>query len=113
MERLPFTRWHWRIIGLAIICWLAEAIDIGLTSAVIPSLKSDFGLSASTLGLVATASTVTIVVGLLVAGPTIDRFGKKIILLIGLLLFGLSTLLTALASSITLIILLRGAAGLG
>ena len=113
MERLPFTHWHWRLLAVLSICWLAEAIDIGLSGATIPSLKSDFGLTASGVGLVGTATTITIVIALFVAGPVIDRYGKRRVLIIGLLVFGVSTIMTAFSPSIEVVIGLRIVAGVG
>jgi MFS transporter, putative metabolite:H+ symporter len=113
LERLPFTNWHWRLIGIALICWLAEAIDIGLSGATIPSLRSSFHLSAAQVGLLGTSTTITIVIFLFIAGPLIDRYGKRRVLLAGLLIFGISTIATAFAPSFEAIILLRILAGMG
>jgi MFS transporter, putative metabolite:H+ symporter len=113
IERLPFSRWHWGIIGLAIITWLTEAIDIGLTGATIPSLKTQFGLSAEEVGLVATATTLGIVLALLAAGYLIDQYGKRNVLTFGMVLFGFATVAVAAARSISWVIVLRFAAGIG
>ena len=113
MERLPFTLWHWRLLAVLIICWLAEAIDIGLSGATIPSLQSSFNLTASGVGVVGTATTLTIVLALFAAGPVIDRYGKRRVLLAGLLIFGTSTIATAFSPSIEVVIGLRIIAGIG
>lgn len=113
LERLPFTAWHWRLIGVTLICWLAEAIDIGLSGATIPSLQSGFHLTASEVGLVGTSTTITIVIFLFAAGPLIDRYGKRRVLLAGLLIFGLCTIATTFSPSIQVVIALRILAGVG
>jgi MFS transporter, putative metabolite:H+ symporter len=113
LERLPFTAWHWRLIGVALICWLAEAIDIGISGATIPSLRSDFHLNASEVGLVGTSTTISIVIFLFAAGPLIDHYGKRRILLAGLLIFVAFTIATVFSPSIGVVIALRILAGVG
>ena len=113
LERLPFTWWHWGIIALAIVTWLTEAIDIQMAGATIPSLQSEFSATATQIGAVATAANLGIVIGLLFAGLAIDRFGKRKVLLYGILLFGLLTMVVALVPSIEWVIALRFLAGLG
>lgn len=113
LERLPLTSWHWRIIGICLVCWLAEAIDIGLTGATIPSLRSDFHLTGTEVGLLGTSTTITIVIFLFIAGPLIDHFGKRQVLLAALLIFGISTIATAFSPSFQVVIALRVVAGMG
>ena len=113
LERLPFTVWHWRLIGIALICWLAEAIDIGLTGATLPSLRSSFHLTGAEVGLLGTSTTITVVIFLFIAGPLIDHYGKRRVLLAALLIFGISTLATAFSPSIEVVIALRIVAGMG
>jgi MFS transporter, putative metabolite:H+ symporter len=113
IERLPFSRWHCGIIALATIAWLTEAIDIGLTGATIPSLKTQFDLSGEQVGLLAAATTAGIVPALIAAGYLIDKFGKRNVLISGMLLFGFATVAVAAAPSISWVIVLRFAAGIG
>src|ERR1700742_180555 len=113
LERLPFTFWHWRIIGIALICWLAEAIDIGLTGATIPSLRSAFNLTGTQVGLLGTSTTITIVIFLFIAGPLIDHFGNRQVLFAALLIFGISTIATTFSPSFAVVIALRIVAGIG
>ena len=113
LERLPFSRWHWGLLVLVIITWLTEAIDIGLTGATIPSLKTQFGLTPPQIGLIATATTIGIVLALLVAGPSMDRYGKRKVLITGMLIFGLATVAVAGAPSFPAVVTLRFLAGLG
>ena len=113
LERLPFTVWHWRLIGICLICWLAEAIDIGLSGATIPSLRSSFHLTGAQVGLLGTSTTITIVIFLFIAGPLIDQYGKRRVLLAGLLIFGISTIATAFSPSFEVVIALRILAGMG
>jgi MFS transporter, putative metabolite:H+ symporter len=113
LERLPFTKWHWGIIGIALLIWLTEAIDIGLTGATIPSLKSYFHLVGAEIGAIASLSTLGIIISLFFSGVAIDYFGKRKTLIIGMFLFGLTTSLTAFSTNIATVILLRFLAGIG
>jgi AAHS family 4-hydroxybenzoate transporter-like MFS transporter len=62
---------------------------------------------------VVSAAPFGLVIGALVAGPSSDRFGRKVVLIVSILLFGFLTLVTAYASSPTEMAILRLLAGMG
>jgi len=113
IERLPFTTWQWGIMAMAVAAWIAEAIDIVMSGATLPSLKAQFHLSPSEIGAFAAAATSGIVITLLFVGILIDQFGKRKVLLIGMLVFGVGTFATAFVPSMGALLLLRFLTGLG
>src|ERR1700674_6035647 len=58
-------------------------------------------------------SSIGILVGALSAGPIGDRFGRKPLLIASLTIFGIASLLSALAGSLFMLTLLRFFTGLG
>ena len=79
----------------------------------LPVLKSAFGVSESVLNISINTGIVATAAGTLVSGPLSDRFGRKCIMLIGLLTSGLSALACGLAQGIILLCIMRGIGGLG
>lgn len=94
------------------LAWLAESYDIGLIGSVLPSLSHIYHLGTPAKSLVATASTIGIVIGIAPAGWLADRYGRKRVLVIGTLLYAVTTFVTAFSGDITVLIMLRITAGL-
>lgn len=99
-------------MAILFLGWLLESYDIGLTGSVLPSLTHLYHLSAGTESLVAIASTVGIVLGIVPAGWLADRWGRKPVLVIGTLVYAVLSFGTAFAASADQIIVLRLLAGL-
>lgn len=80
----------------------------------LPDLPAELGSTATMAQLTLSACIVGLGVGQLIAGPWSDRVGRRLPLLVGLLLFVLSSALCAVTTSLELLVALRilqGAAG--
>lgn len=112
LDRLPHSRWLRTVMGVLFLAWLAESYDIGLIGSVLPSLSHIYHLSTGGKSLVATASTIGIVIGIAPAGWLADRYGRKRVLVAGTLFYAVVTFATAFSGDITVLIVLRITAGL-
>jgi putative MFS transporter len=112
LERLPMTWCLWRLVLVAGGAWFVESLSIGATGVVLPVLKPLWHLSAGQTGLLAVASTIGVVVGLIPAGRLADRWGRVRLLTWGITAYGGLTLLSALAPNFGALALLRFLAGL-
>jgi putative MFS transporter len=92
---------------------VVEAFDIGSLSVILPILKPLMHLSAVQVGLLAASSAVGLTIGMIPAGLLADRFGRKRLLIGGVLWFAGLTLISALAPDFRTLLLLRGLSGLG
>jgi len=79
----------------------------------LPSLARGFGVAASQVSAVVVVYLITTTGGLLLAGPLGDRFGRRRMLLAGLVLFVAASLLGAAASTLPLLIAARALQGCG
>ncbi|MBX5467396.1 MAG: MFS transporter [Firmicutes bacterium] len=113
MERLYVTGYYWVILLVAALAWLIESYDIGIIGSALVPLKRLYHLGPGQVGLLAIASTVGIVVGVVPAGYLADRLGRKRMLMAGMVFYSLCTGLTGFASSWPFIALGRFVAGLG
>lgn len=92
---------------------IADGFDIILLGYVAPAVAADFGLSNGGVGAVLTASLIGVAIGGFGGGHLGDRFGRRTLVIVSLLVFGLATLVSALAESVILFSSARLIAGLG
>jgi len=113
LQRLPTTRYACAFVFLLAAALTIEAFDIGSLSVILPILKPLMHLSAAEVGVLAAASTIGITIGMIPAGLLADRFGRKRVLIGGMLWFAGLTLVSALAPDFWTLLTLRGLSGLG
>jgi MFS family permease len=101
LDRLPWSRWHWLVvIGLGTV-WILDGLEVTIVSAVAGRLTepgSGLELTASQIGLAGAIYIAGAVSGALFFGYLTDRFGRKKLFLITLVLYLAATTLTAFAT---------------
>lgn len=113
LDRVPVTKFTLRVMVLLSFVWLAEAFDIGLVGPVLSTLEKAWTLSASQTGLLAIASTLGVVIGMIPSGWLADRIGRRRVVMIGILCFSVITLCGALAQNVSELFFVRMLAGIG
>ncbi|QQE76877.1 MFS transporter [Alicyclobacillus sp. SO9] len=113
MERLPVTRITWHIVFLAGFAWFIESLDIGVLGVALNPIKEVMHLTPSNVGLLTAASTFGIVLGLIPAGFLSDKYGRKRLLVFGIVEYSLLTLACAFSPNYQVLLLLRFLSGLG
>ena len=113
IDRMPMTREFWRVLLLAGVAWLIESYDIGIVGNVLPSLQRQYSLDAFMVGVLATASTLGIVVAVAPAGHLADRFGRKKLLVFGTAWYAAASLFSGFMPSPEAVAVLRFIGGLG
>jgi AAHS family 4-hydroxybenzoate transporter-like MFS transporter len=98
------------------MCALIVAID-GFDTAAIgyiaPALRQEWGLSLAALAPAFSASLFGLMFGAFLIGPLADRNGRKRVMLLAVLIFGLGTVASAAAHSLETLVALRFFTGLG
>ena len=113
IERLPLTRLHWFWLGLAALAWLMESYDIGLTGVTLAPLQHLWHLTGSEVGLVATAATLGVALGVLPAGWLSDKVGRKRVMVWALIEYSCGSMATAMVPNGEWFLVLRLVTGLG
>src|SRR2546430_11945878 len=89
MDRLPWTRFHWRVIlGLG-SAWILDGLEIQIVAAVGTVLQSQgtLHLSPGAVGLLGSVYLLGEVVGALVFGRITDLVGRKRLFILTLLVY--------------------------
>ncbi len=109
----PFSRYQWLILALCFITVAIDGFDTAIIAFIASDLVQEWGVQKADLGPVMSAALVGLAVGALTAGPLADRVGRKKVLVLSIFVFGSFSLLTAFATSLNSLALLRFLTGLG
>ncbi len=113
MERLPVTRYQKVLLAVVATAWLFDAMDIGIMSFVLGSVRREWHLNAAQAGLVGSASFVGMLVGAALAGIFADRWGRRPVLQWSMVVWGAASFLCAAATSFHALIVWRVVLGVG
>ncbi|MEQ1105028.1 MFS transporter [Acinetobacter ursingii] len=90
-----------------------DGLDVVVMGLIAPQIIQEWGVSPQELAPVLSAALIGLAIGALVSGPLSDRFGRKPVLILSVLGFGIFTLLTAFSTDITHLLIYRFLTGLG
>ena len=85
------------------------AIDMYLPA--MPNLARDLGVAEGSVQITLTVYTAGFAIGQLIQGPLADSYGRRPVLIIGVALFAVASVMSALAQGIDALILIRGIQG--
>ena len=102
-----------KLLGVAGLGWLFDAMDVGILSFVIAALKVDWNLSVQQMGWIGSVNSIGMAVGAFVFGIYADRVGRKKIFIITLLLFSIASGLSAFTTTLAAFMVLRFFVGMG
>jgi MFS transporter, putative metabolite:H+ symporter len=113
LDRLPMGSFHRRVLQLVGLGMFFDGFDnsmgAGVLAALIKSHWSTLALNADFIS----ATFVGLSIGAVLSGFLGDRFGRRFAYQFNLLIFGVSCVLSSLATSMDQLILLRGIMGIG
>ncbi|MGO4145667.1 MFS transporter [Paenarthrobacter sp. YAF11_1] len=102
LDSAPLSPRQRIIVLVAFLAMLAEGLDITIASHVYPHIIREWGTSMTGVTFTVTVGVVAMAVGGLIAGPAADRYGRKGVLIAGLILFGTTTAAMGFSSNIEL-----------
>ncbi|MDN3439479.1 MFS transporter [Planococcus sp. APC 3900] len=109
----PSTISRNKLLWVAGLGWLFDAMDVGILSFVIAALHEDWGLTSSQMGWIGSVNSIGMAVGAFVFGIYADRVGRKKIFIITLLLFSIASGLSAFTTTLAAFMILRFFVGMG
>ncbi|WP_271407587.1 MFS transporter [Pseudomonas sp. Q1-7] len=109
----PLSAYQWRIVLLCFLIVFLDGLDTAAMGFIAPALTQDWGIDRASLGPVMSAALIGMVFGALGSGPIADRFGRKVVLVTAVFLFGLFSLVSAFSANLEQLLVLRFLTGLG
>ena len=102
-----------KLLGIAGLGWMFDAMDVGILSFIIAALQKDWNLTAEQMGWIGSINSIGMAVGALVFGLLADRIGRKNVFIITLLLFSIGSGLSAFTTTLAVFLALRFLIGAG
>lgn len=115
LDRLPWSRWHWRVVIALGVAWVLDGLEVTLVGSIGSVLeRSDtLALTAAQIGASGSLYIGGAVIGALVFGRLADRLGRKRLFLLTLVIYAVATLATAFSPGFIFFAVCRFATGLG
>lgn len=102
-----------KLLSIAGLGWMFDALDVGMLSFIIVALQKEWSLTTQQVGWIGSVNSIGMAIGALIFGAMADRVGRKNVFIITLLLFSVGSGLSAITTSLALFLLLRLLIGMG
>jgi putative MFS transporter len=113
LECLPITRYQRIIFAVIATAWFFDCIDCAMMTFLLSSIKSEFGLSPAQAGTLASMSFIGMFIGAAASGFLADKFGRSVIFRWSIVIWGIASLLCAVAPSLEALMFFRVLLGIG
>ncbi|AKS34959.1 MFS transporter [Mycolicibacterium goodii] len=113
LDRLPVTRWHRRLVCLVGIGTFFDLYEVFLGGVLAPVLAAQYGLSDLGKAMVIAAGFAGMFVGANVLSVAADRFGRRRIFILNMVLYAVFSLASAFAPDPESFVVLRFLSGIG
>ncbi|MDN0085661.1 MFS transporter [Crenobacter sp. SG2305] len=108
-----FSRYHWLVLFFCFSILALDGFDTAAIGYVAPALVAQWGVSKPALAPVLSSALFGLAFGAMAAGPSADRFGRKNVLIVSTIIFAVFSGLTAYATGVASLSVLRFLTGLG
>ncbi|WP_274308858.1 MFS transporter [Solibacillus daqui] len=94
-------------LGLLLLNLFIAFLGIGLVIPVLPTLMNELGINGTTVGYLTAAFAIAQLIVSPLAGKAVDKYGRKIMIVLGLFIFGFSEFLFGLGKTIEVLFISR------
>ena len=113
LDEAKISPLHQRIVGLIAAGYFFDVIDFTIFGSLVPYILQSKFATGPEVAAIGSATIFGMFIGTAGQGEFSDRFGRRFIYQLNLLIFGVFTILGALAPSVSLLVACRFIAGLG
>ncbi len=105
--------YQWLVLALCLLIAMFDGYDTQGIAYVAPVIAQDLGMNVASLGPIFGAGLVGLMIGAIFFGMLADKIGRKKVIIISVLAFGIFSILTPIGHSFQSLIFLRFLAGIG
>ncbi|WP_343594637.1 MFS transporter [Acinetobacter sp.] len=107
------SRYQWFVIVVCVCLNIIDGFDVMVMAFTAPSVSAEWSLSGAQIGLLLSAGLFGMAAGSIFLAPLADKIGRRLLILICLVIAGLSMLACAFVQSHTMLAALRFVTGIG
>ncbi|MGH8782223.1 MFS transporter [Paraburkholderia sp.] len=113
IERMPFARFHRRLLLMGGLGYTFDAMDAAVLAFLLPVLRRDWALSSVQTGVLGSGTFIGYFVGAMLAGMLGDLIGRRRVMMVALVVYCFASLASATAHDWPFFLATRIVAGLG
>jgi AAHS family 4-hydroxybenzoate transporter-like MFS transporter len=113
IDSRPVSRFQWQVLATCMAVSFLDGLNLQTIGVAAPALAALWGIARQALGPVFAAAPAGMILGALLMGPIADRIGRKRLVVMATVTFGLFSLLTPLATTLHQLLIFRLLTGLG
>ncbi len=113
LERLPLTGYQRRLFAVIASAWLVDQVDVALLTFLLGSIVAAFHLTLAEAGRLAAMTFAGQLVGNVVAGLASDRYGRRAVFQVTMVVWGLASFAAACSWSLASLMVFRFLIGIG
>jgi MFS transporter, AAHS family, benzoate transport protein len=113
VDHAPLGRFHWRLLAWCALMIVCDGYDLAIMGVALPSIMADMALQPAAAGMLASTALVGMMIGNIGFGGLAERIGRRVTIVICLVLFSVFTALAGIAAEPFAFGASRFVAGLG
>lgn len=113
IERARFSRYQMRVIAICLALGMAEGINALSVGYALPSLAARYEVPAAAFSIIFVAALIGEILGNFLLAPLGDKYGRRTMLRVGIIIFSLAAIPTVLVDSVEALAVCRFVAGFG
>ncbi|XER11957.1 Putative niacin/nicotinamide transporter NaiP [Sporomusa aerivorans] len=113
LEQVSVSRFHYKLLVMTGLGWLFDAMDTGIIAFVLPVLAKEWALTATQVGVIGSIGLFGMAIGAVLAGSAADKWGRKAVFAVTLLIYSIATGLCGLAWNYESLLVFRFLVGFG
>ncbi len=113
LERLPFCRFHLKLLIIGGLGFTFEAMDAAIMAFILPVIRTQWQLTSFETGLLGSSTYIGFLIGAFAAGILGDRFGRRVVMMWALFIFCSLSLVNAFVNDWHVFFWIRALAGVG
>lgn len=106
-------KYWWKVVALCFLGWIVMYADRTILNPVMGQIGKQFSLSNAQLGIISSVFFLAYAVTQIPFGIMGDKYGRKLVIALGFILFGVTTYFSGLAVSFGVFLLFRVFTGIG
>ena len=113
VQRLPIGKFHYTLLWVIGLGWMFDAMDTGLISFILTKMAAEWQMTPTEKGWVVSIGFVGMAIGAVFSGGLADRWGRRTVFAVTIVIYSIATALCAFAPNLTWLLVFRFIVGLG